>query len=124
MTTTYTSYSQITRDLPRSIERIASQPEIARESEYYLTRISEIKSIDEFMADTRVFNYAMKAHGLEDMNYAKAFMRKVLSRGASRTGFLRQQAGRFQSTRNLRRKPTNFGHPLEPPPVFTKAQAG
>ena len=30
------------------------------------------------MDDYRLFNYAMKAHGLEDMAYAKAFMRKVL----------------------------------------------
>jgi hypothetical protein len=84
VTSTYTSYNLIARDLPRSIERIASQPQVARESEYYLKRISEIKSIDEFMADTRVFNYAMKAHGLEDMNYAKAFMRKVLTEGVDK----------------------------------------
>jgi hypothetical protein len=81
VTTTYTSYRLIAQDIPRSIERIASQPQVARESEYYLSRISEIKTIDEFMADTRVFNYAMKAHGLEDMSYAKAFMRKVLTEG-------------------------------------------
>jgi hypothetical protein len=78
---TYTSYRLIAQDIPKSLERIASQPQVARESEHYLSRISEIKSIDEFMADTRVFAYAMKAHGLEDMSYAKAFMRKVLTEG-------------------------------------------
>jgi hypothetical protein len=78
---TYTSYRLIAQDIPKSLERIASQPQVARESEHYLSRISEIKSIDEFMADTRVFAYAMKAHGLEDMTYAKAFMRKVLTEG-------------------------------------------
>ena len=36
-----------------------------------------MKSIDDFMKDTRLYNYAMKAFGLDDMAYAKAFMRKV-----------------------------------------------
>jgi hypothetical protein len=80
VTSTYTSYNLIARDLPRSIERIASQPRSPGKANI-ISRISEIKSIDEFMADTRVFNYAMKAHGLEDMSYAKAFMRKVLTEG-------------------------------------------
>jgi hypothetical protein len=31
-----------------------------------------------FLEDRRLFAFAMKAHGLEDMTYAKAFMRKVL----------------------------------------------
>jgi hypothetical protein len=103
VTSTYTSYNLIARDLPRSIERIASQPQVARESEYYLKRISEIKSIDEFMADTRVFNYAMKAHGLEDMNYAKAFMRKVLTEGVDKEdAFANQLAdSKYGIRRNL-----------------------
>ena len=42
-----------------------------------------MKSIDDFIEDTRLFNYAMKAFGLEDMAYAKAFMRKVLTEGVS-----------------------------------------
>ena len=40
-----------------------------------------MKSIDDFLADDRLFTYAMKAFGLGDMAYAKAFMRKVLEGG-------------------------------------------
>ena len=40
-----------------------------------------MKSIDEFVKDDRLFRYAMKAHGLEDMAYAKAFMVKALKEG-------------------------------------------
>lgn len=81
MFTTTTDYQRITRDLDRTLQLKASEPTIARDTEYYLSRIGEIKSIDEFIDDTRVFNYAMKAFGLEEMSYAKAFMRKVLTEG-------------------------------------------
>jgi hypothetical protein len=81
MITTYVSYTLISRDLPRSLARVAEKPDVARETEYYLSKIGSIKSVDEFMADSRLYNYALKAHGLEDMAYAKAFMRKVLTEG-------------------------------------------
>jgi hypothetical protein len=79
--TTYTSYAMISRDLNTSLARVAEQPDVARETEYYLSKIGDIKSIDDFMADSRVYNYALKAHGLEDMAYAKAFIRKALTEG-------------------------------------------
>ena len=81
MTTTYTNYRLITADIDRSIERISQQPQVQRETDYYLSKIGDIKSIDDFMSDDRIYNYAMKAFGLEDMTYAKAFMRKVLTEG-------------------------------------------
>ena len=81
MTTTYTSYQTIAADLPKSLERVSKQPDVARETEYYLANIGNVKSIDDFFADARLYNYAIKAHGLEDMGYAKAFMRKVLTEG-------------------------------------------
>ena len=81
MTTTYTSYKLISSDLQMSLKRVSEQPDVKRETEYYLSKIGSIKSIDEFFADSRLYNYAMKAHGLDDMAYAKAFMRKVLTEG-------------------------------------------
>ncbi|MBK5564908.1 DUF1217 domain-containing protein [Ensifer sp. SSB1] len=78
MVSTYLDYSRITRDLRSSLNRVAQQPQIAREAEYYRENIGSVKSVDEFLDDYRLYSYAMKAHGLEDMTYAKAFMRKVL----------------------------------------------
>jgi hypothetical protein len=83
LTTTYTSYQLITKDMTSSIERIAKKSDVSRETEYYLSKIGDVKSVDDFMADTRLYNYALKAHGLEDMAYAKAFIRKVLTEGVS-----------------------------------------
>jgi hypothetical protein len=81
VTTTYTSYRLIAADLTKSLQRVSEQPDVARETEYYLSKIGSIKTIDDFFADSRLYNYAMKAHGLEDMAYAKAFMRKMLVEG-------------------------------------------
>lgn len=83
VTSTYTSYQLISQDIGKSLDRVSRQPDVARETEYYLSKISDVKSIDDFMADTRLYNYALKAHGLEDMAYAKAFIRKVLTEGVT-----------------------------------------
>ncbi|MEJ2118327.1 MAG: DUF1217 domain-containing protein, partial [Alphaproteobacteria bacterium] len=82
MLTATVTYNMITRDLQGSLDRIAARPEVERESEYYLEHIGEVETIDDLLEDDRLYNYAMRAHGLEDMIYAKAFMRKVLEEGA------------------------------------------
>jgi len=79
--TTLASYRMISQDLTRSLSTTAAKPQVAREAEHYLAGIEKVKSIDDFLADDRVFAFAMKAFGLDDMTYAKAFMRKVLTEG-------------------------------------------
>ncbi|MEP7453744.1 DUF1217 domain-containing protein [Phyllobacterium sp. SB3] len=81
MTSTMTSYRLIAADLPRSLARVAKEPMVQRDSDYYLKNIGNVKSIDDFMKDTKLYNYALKAFGLEDMGYAKAFIKKVLTEG-------------------------------------------
>src|SRR5690606_30405707 len=78
---TYVSYRLIARDIDRSLQKVGTQPAVARETKYYLDNISKVKSIDEFVSNTRLFKYAMKAFGLQDMDYAKAFMKKALEGG-------------------------------------------
>ncbi|MCV9963070.1 DUF1217 domain-containing protein [Pararhizobium sp. BT-229] len=78
MVSTYIDYNLITRDMKTSIRRTAEQVQVARETAYYKENIGNVTSIDEFLDDYRLYAYAMKAHGLEDMTYAKAFMRKVM----------------------------------------------
>lgn len=75
---TYTQYTVITRDLDRSVAQVKDTPQVAREIEYYRDNISNVKSIEDFVGDRRLFDFAMKAFGLSDMAYAKAFMVKVL----------------------------------------------
>lgn len=81
MLTTTADFRLITQDLTRTLNTTAEQPMVSRESEYYLENIGNVESLDDFLADDRLFSFAMRAHGLEEMTYAKAFMRKVLSEG-------------------------------------------
>lgn len=76
--TSYQSYTFYARDLTLSLQRKAEDPIVAREAAYYKETIGSITTLDEFMADDRIYNYAMKAYGLEEMGYAKALIRKVL----------------------------------------------
>jgi hypothetical protein len=78
---TLASYRQISANLQRSLTAASQQPMVARETEYYMASIGNVTSVDDFLDDQRLFSYAMKAHGLEDMTYAKAFMRKALEEG-------------------------------------------
>ena len=83
MVNTYTSYLLITRDIDKAIDRVEKQPLVDRDTKYYLDNIGKVKSIEEFVKNDRLFRYAMKAHGLEDMTYAKAFVTKALKEGIS-----------------------------------------
>ncbi|MEM9999783.1 MAG: DUF1217 domain-containing protein [Pseudomonadota bacterium] len=81
MLPTAVSYLNVTRDLARSLDVVAQLPQNNREIEYYRENIGKIESIDAFLEDDRLYNFAMRAAGLSDMTYAKAFMRKVLEEG-------------------------------------------
>ena len=83
MLNTYLSYQLIAQNIPQAIDRIEMQPAVERETQYYLDNIGKVKSIDEFVDNDRLFKYAMKAFGLGDMDYAKAFMKKALKEGVS-----------------------------------------
>lgn len=78
MVSTYLSYKTYTADLSKSVKRTLSDAMVAREHAYYKENIGKVTSVDDFLKDQRLYAYAMKAYGLEDMTYAKAFMRKVL----------------------------------------------
>ena len=81
MLSTTASYRLLASDITKSLDRTASAPQVKRDSAYFLANITKVKSIDDFLGNTRLFTYAMKAFGLGDMTYAKAFMRKALEGG-------------------------------------------
>lgn len=83
MVDTTTSYRLIASDMTRSLQRVSKEPLVERETAYFRENIGNVKSLDDFMADSRLYNYALKAFGLEDMAYAKAFIRKILTEGVT-----------------------------------------
>ena len=81
MLSTVTSYKLLTQNIDKSLARVRAAPDVHRETDYYLANIGKVKTIEDFLANDRVFSYAMKAFGLKDMIYAKAFVKKVLTDG-------------------------------------------
>lgn len=78
MVSTYLAYNSVVRNLKQSMTRVAQQPDVTGNAAYYKENIGKVKTVDDFMKNDRLYQYAMKAYGLEDMIYAKAFMKKVL----------------------------------------------
>ena len=76
MVSTYLSYNLVNRDIKASLNRTESDPVVARQTEYFKENISKVTTLEEFLDDYQLYSYAMKAHGLEEMTYAKAFMKK------------------------------------------------
>jgi hypothetical protein len=78
MVSTFITYNQVARDMKGQLDRIGKTPEISRDEQYYKDNIGKVKTVDDFVGNYRLFSFAMKAYGLEDMTYATAFMKKVL----------------------------------------------
>jgi hypothetical protein len=81
-------FNAITRDYPQSLARIAATPAVKRDTEYYLANIGKVKSVDDFLKDQKLYTYAMKAFGLNDMLNAKGLIRKVLLGGVASSNSL------------------------------------
>lgn len=84
MISTTTRYQVLTSNPVRTRSTIENDPVVKRDTEYYRASIGKIKTVDEFMKDHRLFSYAMKAFGLSDMIYAKAFVKKLLTEGLAK----------------------------------------
>lgn len=78
MVSTYASYNLVVRSLSASLTRVAQQTDVSRDAAYFRDNIGKVTSADDLLNDQRLYAYAMKAYGLEDMTYAKAFMKQVL----------------------------------------------
>lgn len=78
MITASLAYVILSRDMPKSLDRVANQAQVKKDAQYYADNINKVKDADDFLGDYKLYSYAMKAYGLDDMIYAKAFMKKVL----------------------------------------------
>lgn len=81
MVSTLDSYRSVTNNLTRSLKTTSQQPQVKKQTENYLAEIGKIKTIDDFIKNDKVYRYAMQAFGLDDMIYAKAMVKKVLTEG-------------------------------------------
>nr|WP_321454762.1 DUF1217 domain-containing protein [uncultured Cohaesibacter sp.] len=122
MSDTYLRVTMLNRNYEKTLETISKDGQVSRETENYLEKIRDIKTIDDFLDDYEVYSYAMKAMGLEDMIYAKAYMRKVLEEGISDSSSFANQLTdtRFKEFAEV----FNFETMGEATTSFEKAQQG
>lgn len=78
---TFTDYLTIANNLTRYQTMTADAPTVAQATKYYQANIGSVKTVDDLIGNTRLFNYAMQAFGLSDMTYAKSLIKKVLEQG-------------------------------------------
>jgi hypothetical protein len=76
-------YRLVTKNYGRSLTRVAQEKAVKKDTDYFWKNIGKVTDVDDFLKDSRLYNYAMKAYGLEDMAYAKGFMKKVLTEGVA-----------------------------------------
>lgn len=79
MTSTLLGYQLYAKNLPQSLKRVAAEPENKNDQAYFDANIGKVKTVDDFLKNYRLFSYAMKAYGLQDLTYAKGLIKKVLT---------------------------------------------
>ena len=82
MINTMTGYRLIAADLPRSLARVSKEPMVQRDSDYYLKNIGKVKSIDDFMKDTKLVQLCLESlrtgrHGLSPRPSSARYSRKA-----------------------------------------------
>ena len=96
MTSTFLGYQLYAGNITRSLARVDGEAANKSAKAYYEANIGKVKTVDDLIKDYRLFSYATKAYGLDDMAYAKSFLRKVLTSDLSDSGSL---ANRLTDTR-------------------------
>jgi len=76
---TYVSYRSVINNIEKTTANIMKQPMVKRETDYYRQNITSVRSVEEFLKNDRLYNYAIKAWGLGEMGFAKGMIKKVLS---------------------------------------------
>lgn len=77
----FLSYQAIVRDLPKALERKAAEPVVARDVARFTEAAAGIQSVDSLFQDDRTYNFAVKAYGMDELLYARALMRRIVSEG-------------------------------------------
>ncbi|RVB38011.1 DUF1217 domain-containing protein, partial [Mesorhizobium sp. M7A.F.Ca.CA.001.16.1.1] len=83
-----TSRDEVQKDTPKiyttesALGLIAPNADyIKSETAYYLANVTNVKSIDDLMANSRLYNYVLSAYGLDPATESKDLIRNVLAGG-------------------------------------------
>lgn len=86
--TTISSYLSVSTNIDKWRAIAAKKPDVQLETNYYKAHISKITSVDAFLKDRRLLNYALHAFGLGDKMQAIGMMRRVLEQGVDKPNAL------------------------------------
>ena len=104
MDSTLAAYNLVAKNLTRSQALTAKDPTVKQATDYFKANIGKVNSIDDFVNNPRLFNYAMTAFGLGDMTYAKGLIKQVLKQGVTSTTALANKL----SNQNIKALATAF----------------
>ncbi|WP_029003180.1 DUF1217 domain-containing protein [Azorhizobium doebereinerae] len=76
---TFATYNYYDKNAAKALTTKAAEPAVKNDIAYFKANIGKVKSVDDFVNNYRLFNFAMTAYGLSDMAHAKAYMKKVLN---------------------------------------------
>jgi len=80
---TLSSYLTVSNNLTKWQTITSKSSDVATQNTYFQNNIGKITTAAQFVANTRLFNYAMTAFGLGNMTYAKNMMQQVLQQGTT-----------------------------------------
>ena len=76
-------YTMLTKDYTKSLANAAAAPTVQKQTAYFQANIGKVKTVNDLLNNSKLYNYVMTAFGLSDMTYAKGLIRKVLTSGVS-----------------------------------------
>ena len=76
-------FDMVTTNYSKTLAATAAEPTVAQQSSYYLANIGNVKSVDDLLNNSKLYNYVMNAFGLSDMTYAKGLVKQVLEGGVT-----------------------------------------
>ncbi|BAF87244.1 protein of unknown function [Azorhizobium caulinodans ORS 571] len=76
---TFATYNYYQKNSAMALKTKAAEPIVKNDIAYFRANITKVKTVDEFVGNYRLFNFAMNAFGLSEMANAKAYMKKVLN---------------------------------------------
>lgn len=83
-----TGWVLLDRTMDRQTELFNKSPQIVRDTEYFEKTIGDIQTAEDLVSDRRLLRVALGAFGLQDDINSRAFIRKILEDGTTRSDAL------------------------------------
>ncbi len=88
MTSTLSTYLQVTNKMTKWQTLTSLQPAVKQATDYYEANIGNVKTPADEVNNYQLFSYALTAYGLGNETYAKSMFQKVLEQGTGSTSNL------------------------------------